>query len=134
MDFSIIIATFDRADALDRLLGGIAEHFVKSSFDFEVLIANNARDEVVAQDIDGVIARYADAMPERFRRIREMPRHAGQNRAIAEPKPLVFSTTMLSDTDWLRVAVTFFATNRTLTSCGPILMPPNFAMMRNLFA
>ncbi|HET9916688.1 MAG TPA: hypothetical protein VFQ89_06230, partial [Candidatus Binatia bacterium] len=69
MDFSIIIATFDRADALDRLLRGIAEHFVESSLEFEVLIANNARDEAVAQTIDGIVARHADATQVRFRRV-----------------------------------------------------------------
>ena len=48
MNFSIIIATFDRPDALDRLLRGIANHFVKSPFSFEVVIANNARDDAIA--------------------------------------------------------------------------------------
>jgi glycosyltransferase involved in cell wall biosynthesis len=39
MDFSIIIATYDRAESLDRLLRSVAEHFVKSSIAFEVIVA-----------------------------------------------------------------------------------------------
>ena len=48
MDFSIIIASFDRPESLDRLLTGLAEHFVKSSIDFEILLANNARGDDAA--------------------------------------------------------------------------------------
>lgn len=132
MDFSIIIATFDRADALDRLLGGIAEYFVKSSFDIEVLIANNARDEATAQDIDGVIARYADRMPERFRRIREMlpGKCRAQNRAIAKSKGAIlvfFDDDVEVTPDWLRVAANFFRDKPYFDVMqGPILMPPEF--------
>ena len=58
MDFSIIIASFDRPESLDRLLTGLAEHFVKSSFDFEVLLANNARGDDTSRQLDAVIEKF----------------------------------------------------------------------------
>ena len=132
MDFSIIIATFDRADGLDRLLCGIAEHFVRSSFDIEVLVANNARDEAAAQAIDGVIARYADDLPARFRRVRErLPgKCRAQNRAIAEAKGDIlafFDDDVEITPDWLSVSASFFRDKPDFDVMqGPILMPPEF--------
>ena len=132
MDFSIIIATFDRADGLDRLLRGITEHFVKSSFDVEVLVANNARDEAAAQNIDGVIARYADAMPARFRRVREaLPgKCRAQNRAIAESNGAIlvfFDDDVEVTPDWLTVSASFFREKPDFDVMqGPILMPAEF--------
>ena len=132
MDFSIIIATFDRAAALDRLLSGIAKHFLKSSVQIEVLIANNARDDATAQRINGVIARYSSAMPMRFRGIREtLPgKCRAQNRAIAEAKGaiLVFFDDDIEVTpDWLDVTEKFFRDKQIYDVMqGPILMPPEF--------
>ena len=132
MDFSIIIASFDRADGLDRLLRGVVEHFNKSSFAFEVLIANNARDEASAQAIDGIIARYADVAPARFRRVREtLPgKCRAQNRAIAESKGAIlvfFDDDVEVTPGWLEVAAKFFDDKPEFAVMqGPILMPPEF--------
>lgn len=132
MDFSIIVASFARADGLDRLLGGVAEHFVRSSFEFEVLIANNARDEALGQAIDGIIARYADAAPARFRRVREtLPgKCRAQNRAIAESKGAIlafFDDDVEVTPDWLEVTGRFFRDKPEYDVMqGPILMPPEF--------
>ena len=100
MDFSIIIiVSFDRVDALGRLLGKVAEHFAKFSFEFEMLVAINARDEAVAQAIDGIVARYADGALALFRRVREtLPvKCRGHNRAIAKSQgAILVSWTMMS--------------------------------------
>jgi len=132
MDFSIIIACFDRVDGLDRLLRGVAGNFVKASFEFEVLIANNARDEAVARAIDEVVARYADAAPMRFRGVREtMPgKCRAQNRAIAESQGAIlvfFDDDVEVSPDWLEVAARFFRDKPEYDVMqGPILMPPEF--------
>lgn len=132
MDFSIIIASFERLDGLDRLLGGVAEHFVKSSFEFEVLIANNARDDALGQAIDGVIAGYADLAPARFRRVREtLPgKCRAQNRAIADSKGAIlafFDDDVEVTPDWLEVTGRFFRDKPEYDVMqGPILMPPEF--------
>lgn len=132
MDFSIIIATFDRPDALDRLLRGIAERFVKSPFHFEVLIANNARDEAIARDIDEIVASYADTMPSHFRSIREkLPgKCRAQNCAIAKARGdiLVFFDDDVDVTPaWLEIAAKFFREKPDYhVMQGPILMPPEY--------
>lgn len=129
MDFSIIVASFDRAASLERLLAGVAEHFVKSSYRFEVLVANNARDESVARQLDGVIAKFAEAQPERFRRIREAApgKCRAQNRAIAQAqgKVLVFFDDDVQVTpNWLDAAGEFFHGQPHYHAMqGPILMP-----------
>lgn len=132
MDFTIIIASFDRADGLDRLLKGMAEHFAKSPFEFEVIVANNARDDDVAHALDGVIARYASAMPARFRAVREplAGKCRAQNRAIAEAKGAIlvfFDDDVEVTPDWLAVAAKFFYDKPDFDAMqGPILMPPEF--------
>jgi len=132
MDFSIIIASFDRADGLDRLLRGVVEHFDKSSFAFEVLIANNARDEASAQAIDRIIAKYTDVAPTRFRRVREtLPgKCRAQNRAILESKGAIlvfFDDDVEVTPEWLGVAAKFFHDKPEFSVMqGPILMPPEF--------
>ena len=132
MDFTIIIATYDRADALDRLLKGIAEHFAKSTIEFEVIVANNARDAGVARALDGVIARYSTAMPACFRGVREplAGKCRAQNRAIAEAQGAIlgfFDDDVEVTPDWLTVAAKFFRDKPDFDAMqGPILMPPEF--------
>jgi cellulose synthase/poly-beta-1,6-N-acetylglucosamine synthase-like glycosyltransferase len=132
MDFSIIIAAFDRPDGLNRLVRGIAQHFVKSPFKFEVLIANNARDEAIARDIDEVVAKYADAGPAHFRSIRETRpgKCRAQNAAIGKTtgEILVFFDDDVDVTpDWLEIAAKFFRDKPDFhVMQGPILMPPEY--------
>jgi cellulose synthase/poly-beta-1,6-N-acetylglucosamine synthase-like glycosyltransferase len=132
MDFSIIIASFERVDGLDRLLRGVAQYFGTSAVDFEVLIANNARGEAVAQTIDSVVARYADAAPGGFRPVREtLPgKCRAQNRAIAASKGTIlafFDDDVEVTPDWMTVAAKFFRDKPEFDVMqGPILMPPEF--------
>ena len=69
MDFSIIIASFDRPESLDRLLTGLAEYFVKSSIDFEILLANNARGDDAGRQLDADIEKFTAILSGRVRRI-----------------------------------------------------------------
>lgn len=130
MDFSIIIATFDRAESLDRLLASVAEHFVESSVDFEVLVANNARDEASARRLDAVIGKFTDAMPSRFRQIRESSagKCRAQNRAIAQATGAIlgfFDDDVQLTPEWLQIAAKFFHDKPHYDVMqGPILMPP----------
>lgn len=132
MDFSIIIASFDRAEGLDRLLRGVSDHFVSSAYELEVLIANNARDGAAAQNIDAVIAGYAAVAPRLFRRVREtLPgKCRAQNRAIAASTGAIlafFDDDVEVTPDWLEVAAKFFHDKPEYDVMqGPILMPPEF--------
>jgi len=133
MDFSIIIASFERTGALDRLLRGVAQHFVESSVKFEVWVANNARDETAARAIDGIVARHAGAAPVRFRSVREtVPgKCRAQNRAIAASTGAIlgfFDDDVEVTPGWLDVAARFFRDKPDYDVMqGPILMPPEFS-------
>jgi len=137
MEFSIIIPTFERLDSLDRLLRGVAQYFVSAELDFEVLIANNARGETLAQAIDGIVARYADATPGGFRCVREtLPgKCRAQNRAIAASKGAIlafFDDDVEVTPDWLTTAARFFRDKPEYDVMqGPILMPPEFRQDQN---
>lgn len=132
MNFSIIIASFDRAESLDRLLTGLAEHFGKTAMDFELLLANNARDDDCARQLDAVIEKFRAVLPGRVERVREPEpgKCRAQNRAIAQAKGeiLVFFDDDIQLTpDWLPVAVKFFQEKPHYHAMqGPILMPEEF--------
>ena len=132
MDFSIVIASFDRAESLDRLLTGLSEHFVKSSIDFEVLLANNARDDDSSRQLDAVIEKFMAILSGRVRRIREPKpgKCRAQNRAIAEAKGTIlafFDDDIQLTPDWLQVAAKFFQDKPHYQAMqGPILMPDEF--------
>lgn len=132
MKFSIIIASFDRADSLDRLMTGLSEVFAKSPVDFEVLLANNARDDDSCRHLESVIAKFADILPGRVRGIREPDpgKCRAQNRAIGESTGdiLVFFDDDIQLTpDWLPVTAKFFQEKPHYQAMqGPILMPEEF--------
>lgn len=132
MDFTIIIASFDRADALDRLLRGIAEHFTRTTDAFEVIVANNAREDGAASALDGVIARYSSAMPGHFCGVREplAGKCRAQNRAISNAKGAIlvfFDDDVEVTPEWLVVATKFFRDKPEFHAMqGPILMPPEY--------
>ena len=130
MEFSIIIPTFDRVASLDRLLRSISESFFRFSFDVEILIANNARDEVIGRQIEAVIVKYADATAGKVRGVRErLPgKCRAQNRAIAEAQGAIlvfFDDDVQVDANWLPVTAKFFNDKPEFDVMqGPILMPP----------
>jgi hypothetical protein len=54
MEFSIIIATYDRIDSLRSLPASIRGLCGASDIEHEVIVANNARDDAIARKIDHV--------------------------------------------------------------------------------
>src|SRR5262245_41483971 len=129
MNFSIIIATYDRLASLDRLLAGIAEYFAPSSIDHEIIVANNSRDRSIETRIDDVVKKYQRDHAERFRLVRE-PRAgkcAAQNHAIGVARGdilVFFDDDIVVTPDWLSVANQFFGQNNFEAMQGPILVPP----------
>lgn len=127
--FSIIIATYDRVDFLRGLLAGITAHFGKLDLPHEVIVANNARDERIAQEITKLIEEFSQSPRVVFRQVREpmAGKCRAQNAAVrsAEGAVLVFFDDDVEVTpDWLTVAAEFFQRPDFDAMQGPILMPP----------
>lgn len=128
-DFSIIIATYDRCRSLRRLLSGIHEHFVSPDIAFEVIVVNNARDEIVAGQIDEVVHEFQRANGAKFRLLREpLPgKCRAQNRAIRQAQGAVlafFDDDVEITPDWLSITAEFFEKNNFDAMQGSILIPP----------
>jgi GT2 family glycosyltransferase len=127
--FSIIIATYDRVDFLRGLLAGIAAHFGKLDISHEVIVANNARDERIAEEIANLTNEFRNSDRVAFRHLREplAGKCRAQNAAIraAEGAVLVFFDDDIEVTpQWLTVAAEFFQRQDFDAMQGPILMPP----------
>ena len=130
MEFSIIIATYERVASLERLLSSISEHFGQSDIEHEIIVANNSRNHEIATRIDAVVDRFQCNYGERFRLIREPSpgKCRAQNCAIgiAQGKVLVFFDDDVEVTPhWLSVAKDFFRDNGFDAMQGPILVPPD---------
>ena len=127
--FSIIIATYDRVDCLRGLLAGIAAHFGKLDIPHEVIVANNARDERITQEIAKLTEEFSHSQRVAFRQVREplAGKCRAQNAAIgaAQGSVLVFFDDDVEVTpEWLTVAAEFFQRQEFDAMQGPILMPP----------
>jgi len=132
VEFSIIIATYDRFDSLRRLLTSIRRHFGALDIEHEVIVANNARDESIAREIDHVVREFSTAGNVEFRVVREplAGKCRAQNGAIraARGKILAFFDDDVEVTpEWLPVAVDFFRRDHFDVMQGPILVPPEMA-------
>jgi cellulose synthase/poly-beta-1,6-N-acetylglucosamine synthase-like glycosyltransferase len=131
MEFSIIVATYDRCDSLRRLLTGIRSHFGALDIEHEVIVANNARDDLVAQRIDQVMQEFSTGGGVEFRVVREplAGKCRAQNTAIrvARGKVLAFFDDDVEVTPgWLRMATEFFQREPPFDVMqGPILVPPD---------
>jgi GT2 family glycosyltransferase len=134
LDFSIIIATYDRHESLRRLLSGIRQHFASAGVDYEVIVANNAREESIAAEVDRVVAEFKDRNGIAIRGVREplAGKCRAQNRAIHEAKGSVlvfFDDDVEVTPDWLTVTAEFFRQKTFDAMQGSILIPPE--MERN---
>ncbi|HEY3169273.1 MAG TPA: glycosyltransferase family 2 protein [Candidatus Binatia bacterium] len=132
MEFSIIIATYERVDSLERLLSGISKHFGRSQIEHEIVVANNSRNHQIEKRIDAVVHRFQRDHGERFRSVREPNpgKCRAQNRAIraAKGKILAFFDDDVEVTpNWLPVAWDFFRDSTFDAMQGPILVPPEMA-------
>jgi len=127
--FSIIIATYDRVDFLRGLLAGIAAHFGKLNISHEVIVANNARDERIAEEIAKLTDEFRNSDRIAFRHVREplAGKCRAQNVAIRAAKGSImvfFDDDIEVTPDWLTVAAEFFQRQEFDAMQGPILMPP----------
>ena len=128
--FTVIVATYERCESLQRLLESLTEHFGASSVEYEVIVANNARDERVAarvgQMVDNLGYRYAD----KFRHVREPSagKCRAQNKAIGEARGSIlafFDDDVVVAPGWLSAADNFFRDKPHDAMQGPILVPPD---------
>jgi GT2 family glycosyltransferase len=130
MDVSVIIATYERVDSLERLLSGVSKHFGQSQIEHEIVVANNARNHQIEKRIDAIVHRFQHDHGERFRSVREPSpgKCRAQNRAIraAKGKILAFFDDDVEITPpWLTVAMEFFRNSTFDAMQGPILVPPD---------
>jgi GT2 family glycosyltransferase len=129
MEFSIIIATYERVASLERLLSSISEYFGQSPIGHEIVVANNSRNHEVAKRVDAVLHRFQRDYGERFRAVREPEpgKCKAQNKAIgaATGKILAFFDDDVEVTSkWLSEAWEFFRDGVYDAMQGPILVPP----------
>jgi GT2 family glycosyltransferase len=138
MQFSIIVATYDRVDSLRRLLTGIREHFSAAHIEHEVIVANNARDDAVARRINDAVGEFHQESGAAVRLVREplAGKCRAQNTAMREARGKIF---VFFDDDvevtpkWLEIAADFFKREPYPVMQGPILVPPEMAENKNFF-
>ncbi|HEY7168077.1 MAG TPA: glycosyltransferase [Candidatus Binatia bacterium] len=129
MNFSIVIATYDRDASLRRLLDGIGRNFAAASVEHEVIVANNACSEDIAQRISRIVAECSGLYGERFGEVREPLRGKckAQNAAIRRAKGSIlafFDDDVEVIPSWLSAAADFFSRTDFDVMQGPILVPP----------
>src|SRR2546430_17331324 len=71
MEFSIIVATYDRHEFLQRLLSSIDACFGKAGVEHEVIVANNAPSEAMAGAVANIAKEFREGGDGRFRQVRE---------------------------------------------------------------
>ena len=135
--FSIIIVTYDRVDCLRGLLAGIAAHFGKLDISHEVIVANNARDERITEEITKLTDEFRNSQRVAFRHVREplAGKCRAQNSAIRQAKGSVlafFDDDVEVTPQWLSVAAEFFREKEFDAMQGPILMPPEMEHKQEL--
>jgi hypothetical protein len=60
MEFSIIVATYDRHEFLQRLLSSIEACFGKAGVEHEVIVANNAPSEAMAGAVENIVKEFLE--------------------------------------------------------------------------
>ena len=129
VEFSIIIATYDRVESLRNLLKGIERHFGALDISHEVIVANNARDERIAQEISNLVGAFQNSPRVPYRHVREplAGKCRAQNAAIRQAHGSVlafFDDDVEVTPQWLSVAAEFFREKDFAAMQGPILLPP----------
>jgi len=126
---SILIATKGRRDELERLLDGLRQLDSRESIGHEVIVANNAADESIANAVEELVKRHAESEPERWVHAREpIP---GKSRALNRAMHLARGEILgFLDDDvevtpsWLRAIDEFFRRYSFDVMQGSILIPP----------
>jgi glycosyltransferase involved in cell wall biosynthesis len=129
VEFSIIIATYGRVESLQRLLESIQMHFGSFGIEHEVIVANNASDEVVEGKINALIRGLNGNQKTPIQVVREpiVGKCRAQNTAIhwARGRVLAFFDDDVAVTPgWLIAAAEFFRSKPYDVMQGPILVPP----------
>lgn len=132
MKISVVIATFDRCDSLRRLLSSIAEGFHPCRGEYEVIVANNARDPIVAAQIAALVEEFQRKHGDGFCQVEEpLPgKCKAQNRAILKAQGALiafFDDDVVVTPDWLAVTTRHFREHRNAAMQGPILVPPEWS-------
>ncbi len=135
MEFSIIIATYERCDSLLLLLNSIIEHFQPSDVRHEVIVANNGRDEQASGRITQILENLRQRHGDYLREVREPTagKCKAQNKAIRQARGAVlafFDDDVVVDPSWLREAAKFFREKPHDAMQGPILIPPEMKINR----
>jgi len=131
VEFSVIIAAYDRCDSLRRLLVSIAGNFDRREADYEVIVANNAREPKAAAAIAALAEEFRRVRGDHFRHIEEpLPgKCRAQNKAIQMARGDVlafFDDDVVVTPDWLRVAGRHFGDTSDDAMQGPVLIPPEW--------
>lgn len=132
MEFSIIIATYQRVASFERLLLSIAEHFGQSGIQHEIVVADNSRNHEIEKRIEALVRRFQRDYGERFRSVREPQpgKCRAQNKAIGVAKGRIlafFDDDVEVTPNWLSVTSDFFRDSAYDAMQGPILVPPDMA-------
>lgn len=129
MEFSIVIATYDRWELLRGLLSSIREHFEASGVTHEVIVANNSRNDELSKKIEQVVEGFRGSGRAEFRIVEEpLPgKCRAQNAAIKLARGEIiafFDDDVVVTPEWLKVAAYFFKHESFDVMQGPILVPP----------
>ena len=129
MEFSIVIATYDRWELLRGLLSSICEHFEASGVAHEVIVANNSRNDELSKKIEQVVEGFRGSGRAEFRIVEEpLPgKCRAQNAAIKLARGEIiafFDDDVVVTPEWLKVSADFFKHESFDVMQGPILVPP----------
>ena len=129
---SILIPTQGRITELRALLSSLAHMEARDSIAHEIIVANNAADEVAAEKVERLVEEQRGREPERWRHIREPL--SGKSRALNKIIPLAqgkilgfVDDDVTVERSWLRVTAEFFARHSYEIKQGSILIPPEFS-------
>ena len=129
MDFSIVIATYDRWELLRGLLSSIREHFDTAGVEYEVIVADNSRNDEISKKIEQVVEVFRSSGRAEFRTVEEplAGKCRAQNAAIKLARGEIiafFDDDVVVTPEWLNVAANFFKHEAFDVMQGPILVPP----------
>ena len=129
---SILIPTQGRIHELRELLSSLAQMESRDRIAHEIIVANNAPDELVAEAVERLVDERRAREPERWRHVRE--RLPGKSRALNKIIPLAkgqilgfVDDDVTVERSWLRVTAEFFARHSYELKQGSILIPPELS-------
>ncbi|HET7006699.1 MAG TPA: glycosyltransferase family 2 protein [Candidatus Binatia bacterium] len=129
---SILIPTQGRIHELRELLSSLAQMESRDRIAHEIIVANNAPDELVAEAVERLVDEQRAREPERWRHVRE--RLPGKSRALNKIIPLAkgqilgfVDDDVTVERSWLRVTAEFFARHPYELKQGSILIPPELS-------